>query len=363
VQASFALKDLYKYRDELKTNWEKNPFDPEQSATLDQMRKGINDSIGIIHEPFPAMPVSRTLPSDVSKSYQEGGPVTSPLTLGSTDTVAAALTPGEFVISAPAVEAIGVDKLSALNQAGSSQEPGQYVPPPLEIGSVPVPQNTLGGPNVGQAMNRLFGQPSGESKPAAVPQGATQPLSSVDRAIAAARARATSGQTEPLNAPETQQPKLFLNPATGSYEPIQTGQPPQTGQVTSTAGMTTVRGTEFGEVDNPARGGYTEAGWNRGRWGADISGKSGPPMVALPQSVLRKYGNPNASNFATNFNSKYVVKVVNPKTGRMVNASLGDAGPGEKTGAGIDLTWSTREGLGLPEDSSYPISYQIVPKT
>ena len=35
---------------------------------------------------------------------------------------------------------------------------------------------------------------------------------------------------------------------------------------------TTVTGTEFGEVDNPARGGYTEANWNIGAWGDDLTG-------------------------------------------------------------------------------------------
>src|SRR4029077_21148025 len=140
----------------------------------------------------------------------------------------------------------------------------------------------------------------------------------------------------------------------GPAQPIQKGQP-------SNIGLTTVRGTEFGEVDNPARGGYTEAGWNTGAWGANIADKSNP-MVALPYSVLNNYGNPKDKDFGSNFNSKYEVHVVDPNTGKVVVASLGDAGPGAKTGAGLDMTWGTREKLGLPVGFSGNISYRVVPK-
>lgn len=63
TQAGFAMEKLDNYRDELKKSWEKNPFDPKQTADLDSMRKDINDNIGLIHEPFYPMPVTQITPS------------------------------------------------------------------------------------------------------------------------------------------------------------------------------------------------------------------------------------------------------------------------------------------------------------
>ena len=129
----------------------------------------------------------------------------------------------------------------------------------------------------------------------------------------------------------------------------------------SSIGLTTVRGTEFGAIDNPARGGYTEANWNVGAWGADISSKT-DPFVALPVDVLSKYGNPGSGKFESEFNSKYEVQVIDPATGKVVVASVKDKGPGKSTGAGIDMGWATREQLGLPVGFGGNCSYRIVPK-
>lgn len=126
-------------------------------------------------------------------------------------------------------------------------------------------------------------------------------------------------------------------------------------------GEVTVRGTEFGEVDNPSRGGYTEPGWNRGAWGDAIAGEN-TEGVALPASVLSKYGDWHQGHFGNDFNSKYDIVVTDPKSGKQVLAPLRDAGPGPKTGAGIDLLWGTRSKLGLPYNSSYSLKYSIVPK-
>src|SRR4029077_17066731 len=118
---------------------------------------------------------------------------------------------------------------------------------------------------------------------------------------------------------------------------------PNTGKVVaqqapaSNIGLTTVRGTEFGQVDHPARGGYTEANWDKGAWGANLVDTK-TPMVALPDLVLKNYGSPKDRNFGSNFNSKYEVHMVDPKNGNVVRASLGDVGPAAKTGAGIDMT-------------------------
>lgn len=129
----------------------------------------------------------------------------------------------------------------------------------------------------------------------------------------------------------------------------------------SSIGLNTVRGTEFGQIDNPARGGYTEAGWNVGAWGGDIA-ETKTPFVALPTAILSKYGNPGDKKFADDFNSKYDVQVTDPATGKVVVASVRDKGPGAKTGAGIDMGWATREQLGLQPGFSGNIAYRVVPK-
>jgi hypothetical protein len=124
-----------------------------------------------------------------------------------------------------------------------------------------------------------------------------------------------------------------------------------------------VRATEFGENDNPARGGYTEPGWDKGAWGDSLRGFDNQG-VALPASVLAQYGynSKTAATFGSTFNSKYEVQVIDPKTGKVAIAPLKDLGPGAKTGAGLDLLGGTRSALGLPYNSSHNLQYRIVPK-
>jgi hypothetical protein len=124
-----------------------------------------------------------------------------------------------------------------------------------------------------------------------------------------------------------------------------------------------VRATEFGEVDNPSRGGYTEAGWDVGKWGHSLRGFDNPG-VALPPSALARYGYnaKTAATFAGDFNNKYEVQVVDPKTGKVTVAPLKDIGPGPKTGAGLDMLGGTRSALGLPVNSSANLQYRVVPK-
>jgi hypothetical protein len=124
--------------------------------------------------------------------------------------------------------------------------------------------------------------------------------------------------------------------------------------------LVTVRGTEFGEIDNPARGGYTEPGWNKGAFGASLAG-IGNEGFALPPSVLKPYGY-GQKGFATNFNNNYEIRVVNPATGQSVTGPLKDIGPGPGTGAGIDMLWASREKLGYQPNFSGQVQYEIVPK-
>jgi hypothetical protein len=117
-------------------------------------------------------------------------------------------------------------------------------------------------------------------------------------------------------------------------------------------------------VDNPADpayAGYTEAGAGRGAWGANLFDRT-LQGVALPASVLKRYGNFQDKNFAKDFNSKYDIAVTDPRTGKHVLASLEDLGPGAGSEAGIDLLWRTREMLGLTPNFKGAISYDIVPK-
>ena len=162
-------------------------------------------------------------------------------------------------------------------------------------------------------------------------------------------------------------------PGTGKTAPVFQSDAPEKGVgigkvVPNTAplpvdktGLTSTIGSEFGEVDNPARGGYTEAGWNVGAWGHEISGKD-TKLVALPVSVLKGYGDPAHKDFATKFNSQYDIQVIDPKTGKAAVSQLGDKGPGASTGAGIDLTMGTRATLGLPENFKGPVQYRVVRK-
>jgi hypothetical protein len=102
------------------------------------------------------------------------------------------------------------------------------------------------------------------------------------------------------------------------------------------------RGTEFGEVDNPVYGGYTEAGWNKGAWGDSLSGWD-TEGVALPHTP---YGTR--------------VEVRNPKTGVSTITTVKDRGPGAETGAAIDLLGGTRTKLGFERNFSGPIEYRIL---
>jgi hypothetical protein len=124
--------------------------------------------------------------------------------------------------------------------------------------------------------------------------------------------------------------------------------------------FTSVVGSEFGEVDNPKYGGYTEAGWDKGAFGESLSGWDNQGF-ALPPSVLKPYGY-GSKNFASNFNQNYEIQVVNPATGQVTTGPLKDLGPGAGTGAGIDILAGSRSALGFGRNFKGPVQYRIVPK-
>jgi hypothetical protein len=119
-------------------------------------------------------------------------------------------------------------------------------------------------------------------------------------------------------------------------------------------------GTEFGEIDNPEYGGYTEPGWNKGAFGDPLTGWENQGF-ALPTKVLKPYGY-GSKDFASNFNQNYEIQAYSPDTGKVVTGPLKDLGPAPGAKAGIDMLGGSRSALGLERNFSGPIQYRIVPK-
>lgn len=257
-----------------------------------------------------------------AQGYQTGGPA---LTLGSTDTVPAMLSPGEFVMSEPATQAIGVDKLNRMNQAGSMDAPQSNATisstPDLTSPLEPIPSLF----SKGDQGTKDKAQPDQQQKVSGSP---LSPMSVPVAAAADAAAKSAAAAT-----PTT----TDTSSSAAARSPSQVEPSSQIG-----GNWTTGIGTEFGEVDNPAYGGYTEAGWNKGKWGDNISGWS-TEGVALP-----------------NVPRGTVVEVRNPKTGATTTTIVKDAGPGAGTGANIDMLAGTRAALGLPRDFKGQVQYRIV---
>ena len=181
-----------------------------------------------------------------------------------------------------------------------------------------------------------------------------------------------TGRSAPVFKPDipTVQRADLISGTPGHPGPAQKIQPAQpvtagtTGGQASNVPLVTTIGSEFGEVDNPASPhyqGYTEQGAGVGARGANLFGEK-TEGVALPTNVVSKYVNASSSNAFTDFNSKYDIQVIDPKTGKYVSAPLVDYGPGKSTGAGIDLLMGTRNNLGLPINFKGAIGYRIVPK-
>src|SRR5260221_9136335 len=122
----------------------------------------------------------------------------------------------------------------------------------------------------------------------------------------------------------------------GDYaNPVTSGTKPESGWKSGI-------GSEFGEVDNPAYGGYTEPNWNRGSGGANLAGWN-TDGVALPDVPLGTR-----------------VEVRNDATGATTIETVKDHGPGQGTGANMDLLGGVISKLGLPHNYKGPISYRVV---
>jgi hypothetical protein len=354
TQANYALNNLNQYRNELKTSWEKNPFDPKQTATLDQMRKEINDSIGLIHEPFYPMPVSRTLPSDVTaaKGYQDGGPV-SPLlgenadvapslTLGSTDTVSAMLTPGEFVLNAGAVKDIGLPMLEALNQSPSSAEAQSdvtNVATPLLLGEA------------GQAPSQMGAPAPMALPPVAQPGSAEWPHLEWSLPV---RSQAPAPRAE-LAAPAPA-PAVTTGPATFDInKPLAITGQPIGGEMTGLA-------TNFGHDVQGRPDTYMLSrlgpGSRIGAFGTDVVNPN-TVGASLPSATIRaNIGDPTNPAVRRAIQSgRYQVRVQAPN-GRSGQFRIVDIGPGPNEPGKIDLTGSAMRELGVTD--SFNARFQIV---
>jgi hypothetical protein len=119
-------------------------------------------------------------------------------------------------------------------------------------------------------------------------------------------------------------------------------------------------GTEFGEVDNPDYGGYTEPGWNKGAFGDPLTGWENQGF-ALPTKVLKPYGY-GSKDFASKFNQNYEIQAYSPATGKVVTGPLKDVGPAPGADAGIDMLSGSRSALGLERNFKGSVQYRIVPK-
>ena len=277
------------------------------------------------------------------RGYQEGGPS---LTLGSTDTVPAMLSPGEFVLNAGAVKDIGLPMLEALNESPSSQEAQSdvtNVATPLLLGETgqPPPQMSAPAPI---ALPPVAQPGTGEWPHVAPISPPRQPLA--PRAELAAPAAPT--QTPAVT---TGPATLDINKplaATGIGQPIG-------GEMTGLA-------TNFGHDVNGRPDTYMLSqlgpGSRIGAFGTDVVN---PTTVgaSLPSATIRaNIGDPTNPAVRRAIQSgRYQVRVQAPN-GRSGQFRIVDIGPGPNEPGKIDLTGSAMRQLGVTD--SFNARFQIV---
>jgi hypothetical protein len=167
-----------------------------------------------------------------------------------------------------------------------------------------------------------------------------------------------------------------INAANGLSVQNNSLQAQQAFQMAQEAGLNATGGTinglssEFGAVDdpNPATNplgingggdpGLTSGNWFTGSSGANV-GSTSSTGIALPTStMIAEFGSAAAA-----MNQQVVV--TNDATGQSVNTTIVDTGPGSKAvanGVVADLTFGTARQLGIPVNSSAPISVSFPSK-
>jgi hypothetical protein len=121
---------------------------------------------------------------------------------------------------------------------------------------------------------------------------------------------------------------------------------PPSPQQPDTTKYSSVIGSEFGEVDNPAysfnsKASWDPTPWNVGAWGDNIAGWD-TMGVALPNGTRGT-----------------LVHLRNPETGQTITAPVIDQGPGVSTGAQVDMTAGVRRALGYPRNYRGPVEMYV----
>lgn len=332
------------------------------------------------------------------QGYQRGGRVAPPAP-GPTDTVPAMLTPGEFVVNRNAVQAIGPQKLEALNQAvpdhpGRGYQQGGPIDTLARLGDEPL---------VNQAINYLPPPPqTGYGSVPPPPPAPVEPLNPPP---------GPQLVSQPLNPPQPQpQPQTgqflnpvtggwqtgsqFLNPATGSMENLQPGMPSLTappaparraqpahvpylgdepyiqsmglgGNYVSPnlSGLATNFGHDINGKPDQYMLGKLGQGSRIGAFGQDVTN----PHLAgasLPLATIQKYIGDYTQKGAVGRrilndirSGRYLVEVTAPN-GIVQQFPLVDEGPGPHERGKIDLTGTAYNQLGVKDD--FDANFRIV---
>ena len=289
------------------------------------------------------------------QGYQEGGPVNplsganadvAPnLSLGSTDTVHAMLSPGEFVLNAGAVKDVGLPMLEALNQSPASdtaQSDVTDVATPLLLGEA------------AQAPPQMSGQTPITLPPVAQPGSGEWPhVAPVPPQTQTLAPRAELAATAPVPA---QTPAVTTGPATVDInKPLASTGAPIGTEMTGLA-------TNFGHDVNGRPDTYMLSqlgpGARIGAFGTDVVNPS-TVGVSLPVATIRaNIGDPTNPAVRKAIQSgRYQVRVQAPN-GRSGQFRIVDIGPGPNEPGKIDLTGSAMRQLGV--NDSFNARFQVV---
>jgi len=293
----------------------------------------------------------------VVPGYQNGGTVNpllganadvAPnLTLGSTDTVSAMLSPGEFVLNAGAVKDIGLPMLEALNQSPASdtaQSDVTNVATPLLLGEA------------AQAPPQMTGQSPIALPPVAQPgSGGEWPHVAPSPPQTQVQALAPRAEIAAPPVP-AQTPAVTTGPATVDINKplVSTGAPIGT-EITGLA-------TNFGHDVNGRPDTYMLSklgpGARIGAFGTDVVNPS-TVGVSLPVATIRaNIGDPTNPAVRKAIQSGRYQVLVHAPNGRSGMFKIVDIGPGPNEPGKIDLTGSAMRQLGV--NDSFNARFQVV---